>query len=146
MTLQKIDDYTIKYNFDGPNGLILRMLAFHGNQWPLNFERFGAFAPANYLKQFHPKYNTAIKDYKVFNEKADDLNPERPTMTPWPVSTYKAGDPKMVATRNPYYWKVDEKGQQLPYIDYARVHPGREQRRHRRQGPGLRARHAGAQR
>jgi peptide/nickel transport system substrate-binding protein len=117
MTLKKIDDTTIQYNFDGPNGLVLRMLAFHGNQWPLNFERFGAFAPAHYLKQFHPKYNTAVKDFKDFNAKADDLNPERPAMTPWPVSQYKAGDAKLVASRNPYYWKVDEKGQQLPYID-----------------------------
>ena len=117
MTLQKIDAYTIKYKFDGPNGLVLQMLAFHGNQWPLQFERFGAFAPAHYLKQFHPKYNTAMKDYKLFNEKADDYNQERPTMTPWPVSQYKPGDPKLIAERNPYYWKVDEKGQQLPYID-----------------------------
>jgi len=117
MTLKKIDDYTIQYNFDGPNGLVVRMLAFHGNQWPLNFERFGAFAPAHYLKQFHPKYNKDIKDYKLFNEKADDLSPGRPAMTPWTVAQYKAGDPKLIATRNPYYWKVDEKGQQLPYID-----------------------------
>jgi len=117
MTLQKIDDYTIKYKFDGPNGLIIRMLAFHGNQWPLNFEIFGAFAPAKYLKQFHPKYNKTYTDYKVFKEKADDLNQERPAMTPWPVSNYTAGAQKMVASRNPYYWKVDEKGQQLPYID-----------------------------
>jgi peptide/nickel transport system substrate-binding protein len=117
MTLQKVDDTTIKYKFDGPNGLVVRMLAFHGNQWPLNFEKFGAFAPAHYLKQFHPKYNTNIKDYKTFNEKADDLNQERPAMTPWPVSQYTAGAQKMVASRNPYYWKVDEKGQQLPYID-----------------------------
>jgi peptide/nickel transport system substrate-binding protein len=117
MTLKKIDDYTIQYNFDGPNGLVLQMLAFHGNQWPLNFERFGAFAPAHYLKQFHPKYNKDIKDYKLFNEKADDLNPDRPAMTPWTVKQYKAGDAKLIASRNPYYWKVDPQGQQLPYID-----------------------------
>lgn len=117
MTLKKIDDATIQMNFDGPNGLVERMLAFHGNQWPLNFERFGAFAPAHYLKQFHPKYNKEIKDFKLFNEKADDLNPERPAMTPWTVKTYKPGDAKLIAERNPYYWKVDEKGQQLPYID-----------------------------
>lgn len=118
MTLEKIDDVTIKLKFDGPNGLVVRMLAFHGNQWPLNFERFGFFAPAHYLKQFHPKYNPDVKDYKLFNEKADDLNPGRPAMTPWVVETYKAGDAKLIAKRNPYYWKVDEKGQQLPYIDY----------------------------
>ena len=118
MTLEKIDDATIKLKFDGPNGLIVRMLAFHGNQWPLNFERFGFYAPAHFLKQYHPKYNKDIKDYKLFNEKADDLTAGRPAMTPWTVETYKAGDAKLIAKRNPYYWKVDEKGQQLPYIDY----------------------------
>lgn len=117
MTLEKIDDYSIRLKFDGPNGLVLAMLAFHGNQWPLNFERFGFFAPAHYLKQFHPKYNPAIKDYKLFNEKVDDLNPERPAMTAWPVSQYRPGDAKLIASRNPYYWKVDPQGQQLPYID-----------------------------
>ncbi len=117
MTLEKIDDTTLRLRFAGANGLVLQELAFHGNQWPLNLERFGFFAPAHYLKQFHPKYNKNIKDYKLFNEKADDLNPERPAMTPWPVSQYRPGDAKLIATRNPYYWKVDPQGQQLPYID-----------------------------
>ncbi len=117
MTLEKVDNYTIRLKFAAPNGLVLQMLAFHGNQWPLNFERFGFFAPAHYLKQFHPKYNPSIKDYRLFNEKADDLNPERPAMTPWPASQYKPGDAKLIATRNPYYWKVDPEGKQLPYID-----------------------------
>ncbi len=45
MELEKVDDYTIRLKFDAPNGLILRMLAFHGNQWPLGFERFGFYAP-----------------------------------------------------------------------------------------------------
>lgn len=116
MTLQKIDDTTIKLKFDGPNGLILRMLAFHGNQWPLNFEKFGFFAPAHYLKQFHPKY-TPGTDVKTFIAKADDLNPDRPVMSPWMVTQYKAGDAKLIAKRNPYYYKVDPQGQQLPYID-----------------------------
>lgn len=117
MTLEKINDYTIKLKFDAANGLLLRMLAFHGNQWPMNFERFGFYAPAHYLKQFHPKYNTAVTDYKAFNEKADYIFPGTPVMNPWVVTTYKAGDAKLIATRNPYYWKVDPKGQQYPYID-----------------------------
>ncbi len=117
MTLEKVDDYTIRLKFAAPAGMIQQFLAFHGNQWPLAFERFGFFAPAHYLKQFHPKYNSSLKDYKLFNEKADDLNPERPAMTPWPVSQYNPGDAKLIATRNPYYWKVDPEGRQLPYID-----------------------------
>jgi peptide/nickel transport system substrate-binding protein len=117
MTLEKVDDLTISLKFSAPNGMVLSMLAFHGNQWPLNFERFGFFAPAHYLKQYHPKYNKNITDYKQFNQMADDLNPDRPSMAPWPVSIYRPGDAKLIASRNPYYWKVDPQGQQLPYID-----------------------------
>src|SRR5207237_8942121 len=81
MNGEKLSDTQVKLTFAQPNGMALRMLAFHGNQWPLNFERFGFFAPAHYLKQFHPKYNSSITDYKTFNEKADDLDPDRPSMT-----------------------------------------------------------------
>lgn len=121
MTLEKVSDQVIRLNFDGPNGMALRMLAFHGNQWPLNFERFGFFAPKHYLTQFHPKHNTSITDYKLFNEKADDYNVERPTMTSWRITSWKPGDRFLVATRNPYYWKVDPQGNQLPYIDEIRL-------------------------
>jgi peptide/nickel transport system substrate-binding protein len=101
--------------------MALRMLAFHGNQWPLNFERFGFFAPKHYLTQFHPKHNKSVADYKAFNEKADDYNPERPSMTSWRVTSWKAGDRQLIAGRNPYYWKVDPQGNQLPYIDEIRL-------------------------
>jgi peptide/nickel transport system substrate-binding protein len=117
MTLEKIDDTTIKLMFAGPNGLAETVgLAFHGNQWPLNFERFGFFAPRHYLEQFHPKYNSSAT-YEEFEAKADDYNTERPVMTPWHVSEWGEGADHMIATRNPYYWKVDVEGNQLPYID-----------------------------
>ena len=117
MVPEKVDDYTLRLSFAEPNGMVLRMLAFHGCQWPLSFERFGFYAPAHYLKPFHPKYNSAITGYKLFNEKADDLNPQRPSMTPWPVSQYTPGSATLIADRNPYYWKADPAGRQLPYID-----------------------------
>jgi peptide/nickel transport system substrate-binding protein len=117
MTLEKIDDTTIKLKFAGPNGLAETVgLAFHGNQWPLNFERFGFFAPRHYLEQYHPKYNSNAT-YEEFEAKADDYNTERPVMTPWKITELEEGGDHMVATRNPYYWKVDVEGQQLPYID-----------------------------
>ena len=72
MKVEKLSTEQVKLTFDAPNGIALQMLAFHGNQWPLNFERFGFYAPEHYLKQFHPKYTTSIADYKLFNEKADD--------------------------------------------------------------------------
>jgi peptide/nickel transport system substrate-binding protein len=117
MELEKVDDTTIILNFAGPNGLAETVgLAFHGNQWPLGFERFGFFAPRHYLEQFHPKYNSDAT-YELFEEKAWEYNTERPAMTPWVITEWEEGADHMIATRNPYYWKVDVEGQQLPYID-----------------------------
>jgi peptide/nickel transport system substrate-binding protein len=119
MELEKVDDLTIKLKFDAPNGLAETVgLAFHGNQWPLGFERFGFFAPRHYLEQFHPTYNTELKDYTLFEEKAFDYNVERPVMTPWKLDQWEAGGTELILKRNPYYWKLDEAGNQLPYIDY----------------------------
>jgi peptide/nickel transport system substrate-binding protein len=121
MTVEVIDDLTIKLIFAGPNGMAETVgLAFHGNQWPLAFERFGFFAPRHYLEQFHPKYNTEYTDYATFEEKANDYNVERPVMTAWKITEFEPGGTEMVAERNPYYWKVDPDGKQLPYID--RIH------------------------
>ena len=45
-------------------------------------------------------------------------NPERPTIEPWRiVNPYVAGATRVTLDRNPYYWKVDTAGNQLPYID-----------------------------
>ncbi|MCC6453854.1 MAG: ABC transporter substrate-binding protein [Caldilineaceae bacterium] len=118
MTLEVIDDVTIKLKFAGPNGLAETVgLAFHGNQWPLAFERFGFFAPRHYLEQFHPKYNDEYTDYAMFEDMANDFNTERPVMMPWVITEFEPGGTEMLATRNPYYWKVDIEGRQLPYID-----------------------------
>jgi len=121
MTLEKVDDTILRLRFAAPNGLATRMLAFHGCQWPLNFERFGFFAPKHYLAQFHPKHNPSVTDYTRFNEMADDLNPERPSLGAWRVTSWQPGDNRIVASRNPYYWKVDPEGNQLPYIDEIRL-------------------------
>ncbi len=118
MELEVVDDLTIKLKFDAPNGLAERVgLAFHGNQWPLGFERFGFFAPRHYLEQYHPTYNKEVADYTLFEEKAFDYNTERPVMTAWRISEWGPGATRLVATRNPYYWKVDPVGNQLPYMD-----------------------------
>ena len=118
MTLEKVDDYTIKYIFPGPTGIVETMgLAFHGTQWPLGFERFGAFVPQHYLEQFHPAYNSEYTDYATFEEKAFDYNVERPVIWPWKPVQWDPGGTELLLERNPYYWKVDPDGKQLPYID-----------------------------
>ena len=116
--MEKVDDYTIKYIFPGPTGIVETMgLAFHGTQWPLGFERFGAFAPKHYLEQFHPAYSDEYDDYATFEEKAFDYNIDRPVIWPWRPVVWEPGGTEMILERNPYYWKVDPDGKQLPYID-----------------------------
>lgn len=121
MTLEKVDDYTIKFIFPGPSGIVESMgLAFHGHQWPLAFERFGVFAPEHYLSQFHPALNDEIEDYAQFEEMAFDYNVERPVIWAWKPVQWDPGGTELILERNPYYWKTDTAGNQLPYID--RVH------------------------
>ncbi|MBI5957574.1 MAG: ABC transporter substrate-binding protein [Chloroflexi bacterium] len=120
--LVKVDDVTLTLKFSAPNGLAETVgLAFHGNQWPLGFERFGFYAPKHYLEQFHPKYN-AEATYEQFEEKVFDYNVDRPVMTAWKITQYEPGTTLMVAERNPYYWAVDAEGNQLPYIDQVYFH------------------------
>jgi len=120
MTLEKIDDTTIVLKFAGPNGLAESVgLAFHGCQWPLGIERFGFFAPRHYLEQYHPKYNEDAT-YEDFEAAAHNFNTELPVMYAWKIVEWEPGGTEMIAERNPYYWKVDPEGQQLPYID--RIH------------------------
>ncbi len=112
MTLEKIDDYTIKFIFPGPSGIVETMgLAFHGHQWPLAFERFGVFAPKHYLEQYHPAIN-ADADYALFEEMAFDYNVERPVIWAWKPVQWEAGATELILERNPYYWKVDPDMQQ----------------------------------
>ncbi len=45
-------------------------------------------------------------------------NPDRPVLSAWKMSeTIQGGSTRAVAERNPYYWKVDTDGNQLPYVD-----------------------------
>ena len=87
------------------------------------------FLPAAYMKQFHAKYaDKATLDqmatdakFKTWAElfaskKNQAENPERPGMAAW-IPTSRVSDPVLILKRNPYYVGVDEKGNQLPYID-----------------------------
>lgn len=124
----KIDDYTVEFKFGSPNGLFLQNLAYGFGYYPTVF-------PKHYLEQFHEKYNPDIQKLvdaepaaadwvQLFNLKAGPLdtplfwqNPERPTLHAWTLTNSYGSVDRVEAVRNPYYWKVDEKGQQLPYMD-----------------------------
>jgi len=109
----KVDDYTLKMTYATPSPLTAKRLAMWvnaniGPRW---------IVPAHYVKQFHPKYNTAEKDFKDWNTKVETwTNPEMPSLNAWVVTKYDAGK-SLTADRNPYYYAVDTEGNQLPYID-----------------------------
>lgn len=121
--MKKIDDYTIEVSFPVSFGVFIENFA----RWRPN-----PYLPKHYMKQFHPKYTTMDEIKKVmkkegydswvalFNAKDGGMDlwndPERPTLSAW-VAQNLPGGPIQTMTRNPYYWKVDTEGNQLPYID-----------------------------
>lgn len=112
-TLEKVDDFTIKFTFAAVKPVEKYYIMDEGD---FNI------SPAHVLKPLHPKYNESI-DYKSF---ADVLPPDRlpaVTMGPWVPVEYKT-DELLIMRRNPYFWKVDEEGKQLPYIDEATYQKG----------------------
>jgi len=120
--LEKIDDYTFKFTFASPYGLFMQMLAGPSFQWVPDGH------PAHYMKQFHPNYvdkaelDKKVKDagfdnwWELYDDRRDWRNPERPHIWAWPVKQAPPAVP-IICERNPYYWKVDPEGNQLPYID-----------------------------
>lgn len=118
MQVEKIDDFTLRYTFAAPNPLFLE------NHSRGHYHSASFVVPAHYLEQFHPKYNSAVEDT---NELVDRYNvasrlhyPDMPTFNPWMLVEYEAGQ-RAVFERNPYFWKVDTAGNQLPYIDRMEV-------------------------
>lgn len=118
-----IDEYTISYKWDKPNPVFLDSLASAIPQM--------LYMPAHYLKQFHKKYvnqdvltkmakDAGKKNWAALHNSKDNLNrfdnPDLPTLQPWRVRT-KAPSERFIFERNPYYYRVDSEGQQLPYID-----------------------------
>lgn len=124
----KIDDTTVEFKFSEPNGLFLQNMAYGFGYYPVVYAK-------HYLSQFHEKYNPDIQalvdaepaaaDWvQLFNLKAGPMhtplfwqNPDRPTLHPWKTKNAYGSSNRVVAERNPYFWKVDEAGNQLPYVD-----------------------------
>ncbi len=115
-TLEKVDDFTILFTFPVAKPLDAFYL--------MNEDNFHVM-PAHQLKELHPQWSTADPkpSYKDF---ADALAPDNlplVTMGPWVITEYKT-DELMIMRRNPYYWKVDEAGNQLPYLDEIQYRKG----------------------
>jgi peptide/nickel transport system substrate-binding protein len=128
VTLDVIDDYNFKFTFGKPNGMFMETLASTDGLHITSLQK-------KYCSQFHPAYNenaAAEAEAKGFSSWALYLqdrcawgwetirfaNPELPTIYGWVIDQpLTANASRVTWKRNPYYWKVDAEGNQLPYID-----------------------------
>src|SRR6185437_11223350 len=104
-TLEKVDDYTVKWTFKEVRPTQYLYTMAYGGFCPL---------PAHLLKPQHPKYSKNTYDQYTNAFPPNYLN--FPVMGAWAPVAYRPDD-IVVLRRNPYYWKVDSNGNQLPYLD-----------------------------
>ena len=108
MKMEKIDDRTLKVSAEKPLARVLN--SFCHNQFAY---------PKHVLSRHHPRHNKEAT-YQRFKEIASQANlvlqPGIPRLSAWIPVQWVRGQ-KIVYERNPYYWKVDTQGNQLPYAD-----------------------------
>jgi len=118
-----LDDTTIRYAWTRPNPLFLPDLA--------GADPLYIYCPSHYLKQFHEKFADKLtlealvkknnqRNWAALHARMDTMyrndNPNLPALEPWVLKTKPPSD-RFIFERNPYYYRVDEAGHQLPYID-----------------------------
>ena len=128
-SVEKIDDITVKFKFDKPFTGLLYYLGGGGSY-------FVPWAPQHFFEQYHIKYNPnaneeAIKNgfdnwvqqfSSYWNKWKDAIvsnayGLEVPTLGSH-ILLKEPTTQRRVFVANPYYFKVDTAGNQLPYIDY----------------------------
>jgi peptide/nickel transport system substrate-binding protein len=127
-TIEIVDETTFKVRFASPNGLFVQQLAW-AQQDQLTR------TPKHYLERFHIRYNPdadklareqGLESWIALFQReigmADDntfyQNGNRPTLNAWVfLQAPGTSTDQAIAVRNPYYFKVDTEGTQLPYFD-----------------------------
>ncbi len=113
MSVEKVDDYSLHFSFP------------HSNPLFMEYKSRGAYhssihiVPEHYMRQFHPAYSEAEDATELVNRYNFGSRmhyADRPTLSAWMTVDYVPSQ-RLVLERNPYYWKVDSEGNQLPYID-----------------------------
>ncbi len=135
MEIEALDDYTFTVTFAEPYGAFVRVLSIL--HWSSYTE---LLKPKHYLQQYHLSY-TPMEELEPLLEE-EELDDEWWTlftirdMTHWNMTNKDAiGFPVLYPwvqveapsgvyafERNPYYFKVDTAGNQLPYIDRLESH------------------------
>jgi peptide/nickel transport system substrate-binding protein len=123
MKMTKVDEVTLKVEFAEPNpNFDLTMSKSHWND--------RMYAPKHYLQQWHTKYNdqadvlaksenfeTWVQAFLYHDDHTQgQQDTNLPDITPWVLNRIDELGNEYYE-RNPYYWKVDTAGNQLPYID-----------------------------
>ena len=118
-----LDETTVRYSWSRPNPLFLPELA--------GADPLYIYCPSHYLKQFHEKYADKAtlealvkkanqRNWAALHARMDSMyrddNPDLPSLEPWILKTKPPAE-RFIFERNPYYFRVDEAGHQLPYID-----------------------------
>ncbi|MBW7452599.1 ABC transporter substrate-binding protein [Paenibacillus sepulcri] len=119
--VEKIDDFTFKITHKYPSVQFLERVAID-NKW--------FFAPAHFQKTILPEFVGEDKALEIakqwgFADTASFLKetgyyywiyPQIPTLRAWVAKNDPESD-QFVMERNPYYWKTDVDGHQLPYMN-----------------------------
>lgn len=125
--LEIVDETTFRFQFAEPVPFFLLNITANYNIDLLNMVNH----PAHYMRQFHKDYVSASRLQEMLDEsslpswvdlytresEAHTAGAERPWMTAWAPDGPADADGYWTWSRNPYYYKVDEEGNQLPYID-----------------------------
>jgi len=126
VVFEKVDDLTVNMKFESPYPSIIDFLGYEARMY-YNVP----FAPKHYLSQFHIKYNpdadkvakeknyddwVSYFQYVYPNEVQQRWEVDVPTVDAWTMTEVDSYGNKYFE-RNPYYYKVDIAGNQLPYID-----------------------------
>ena len=122
-TFEVLDDLTVRYSFASPMPDFLPKLAA---PLPLLL-----YLPHAYMRQFHARYQTPEKlaefietqrvdDWQGLHQKMSRQNrpenPDLPTLEAWRPRTAPPAE-QFIFERNPYFHRVDQAGNQLPYLD-----------------------------
>jgi len=123
-TVTAVDATTVKFTFEEPNGLFLQNMASVNAMYPLMYQKaycsqydidFNSEADANAKAAGLSGWAEALYLACDIDNWGDE---NRPTLQAWmPVTPYDGLSQLIKFERNPYYFKVDTAGNQLPYID-----------------------------
>ena len=104
--MEVIDDHTFKFVFSSPQAeTVIENLAYIQ----------GCPGPSHVLKDQHPDYNSDATYDSYTQALPNDVTP--PVVLGAWVPVVHRPDELVIMRRNPYYFKVDESGQQLPYYN-----------------------------